>query len=206
MTKNGERSNWREIGAAWSHKDGEGFSLKLDFLPLNGAEIVIRKPKANEAGRCRRPGSGLTPRGRLRAAPSFQHKEISAMTIYEALFQTDGGYAIREFEADTPEQALALARQLGEADPSEPTFQPYDDAMPVNAIEVCGPDGIGFARWRDEEVSLQLAARDLLAALTRAVAALNTAPRFRVASLATDSYAIAAECDKAIATAKGGAL
>ncbi len=49
VTKNGERSNWREIGAAWSHKDGDGFSLKLDFLPLNGAEIVIRKPKANEA-------------------------------------------------------------------------------------------------------------------------------------------------------------
>ena len=48
VTKNGERSNWREIGAAWSHKDGEGFSLKLDFLPLSGAEIVIRKPKANE--------------------------------------------------------------------------------------------------------------------------------------------------------------
>ena len=49
VTKNGERSNWREIGAAWSHKDGEGFSLKLDFLPLNGAEILIRKPKPNEA-------------------------------------------------------------------------------------------------------------------------------------------------------------
>ena len=49
VTKNGERSNWREIGAAWAHKDAEGFSLKLDFLPLNGAEIVIRKPKANEA-------------------------------------------------------------------------------------------------------------------------------------------------------------
>jgi hypothetical protein len=40
---------WREIGAAWAHKDGEGFNLKLDFLPLNGAEIVIRKPKAEEA-------------------------------------------------------------------------------------------------------------------------------------------------------------
>ncbi len=49
VTKNGERSIWREIGAAWSHKDGDGFNLKLDFLPLNGAEIVIRKPKAGEA-------------------------------------------------------------------------------------------------------------------------------------------------------------
>ena len=48
VTKNGERSNWREIGAAWAHKDGEGFNLKLDFLPLNGAEIVIRKPKASD--------------------------------------------------------------------------------------------------------------------------------------------------------------
>jgi hypothetical protein len=33
----------------WSHGDGEGFNLKLDYLPLNGAEIVIRKPKADEA-------------------------------------------------------------------------------------------------------------------------------------------------------------
>jgi hypothetical protein len=127
------------------------------------------------------------------------------MTTYEALFHTDGGYAIRELEADTPEQALAIARQLCEADPSELTFQPYDGTMPVNAIEVCGPDGVGFAQWRDEEVWLQLAARDLLSALKRAVTALNTAPRFRVTGLDTDSYAIAAECDKAIAAAKGGA-
>ena len=46
VTKSGDRSNWREIGAAWPHRDGEGFNLKLDALPLNGAEIVIRKPKA----------------------------------------------------------------------------------------------------------------------------------------------------------------
>ncbi len=39
----------REIGAAWAHSDGEGFALALDYLPLNGAEIVIRKPKAEEA-------------------------------------------------------------------------------------------------------------------------------------------------------------
>jgi hypothetical protein len=35
----------------WPHGDGEGFNMKLDYLPLNGAEIVIRKPKpgADEA-------------------------------------------------------------------------------------------------------------------------------------------------------------
>jgi hypothetical protein len=49
VTKNGERTFWREIGAAWTHGDGDGFNLKLDYLPLNGAEIVIRKPKADEA-------------------------------------------------------------------------------------------------------------------------------------------------------------
>jgi hypothetical protein len=49
VTKNGERNFWQPIGAAWPHGDGEGFNLKLDFLPLNGAEIVIRKPKAEEA-------------------------------------------------------------------------------------------------------------------------------------------------------------
>jgi len=49
VTKRGDKSYWREIGAAWAHGDGEGFSLKLDYLPLNGAEIVIRKPKAEGA-------------------------------------------------------------------------------------------------------------------------------------------------------------
>ena len=46
VTGNGKNSYWREIGAAWSHADGEGFNLKLDLLPLNGAEIVVRRPRA----------------------------------------------------------------------------------------------------------------------------------------------------------------
>lgn len=50
VTKTGEKSHWTEIGAIWPHSDLEGFNVKLDMLPLNGAEIVIRKPKANEGG------------------------------------------------------------------------------------------------------------------------------------------------------------
>jgi hypothetical protein len=46
VTKNGKRSFWKPIGAAWVHGDGEGFNLKLDYLPLNDAEIVVRKPSA----------------------------------------------------------------------------------------------------------------------------------------------------------------
>jgi hypothetical protein len=49
VTKNGKKSYWRAIGAAWPHSDGEGFNLKLDYLPLNGAEIKIRRPKADDA-------------------------------------------------------------------------------------------------------------------------------------------------------------
>lgn len=45
------------------------------------------------------------------------------------------------------------------------------------------------------------AAPELYAALQEAVRALNTAKRFRVGD--TDSYAIAALCDKAIAKAEG---
>jgi hypothetical protein len=41
-----DKSHWTEIGAAWSHQDGKGFNVKLDFLPLAGAEIVIREPRA----------------------------------------------------------------------------------------------------------------------------------------------------------------
>ena len=48
VTKRGEKSYWNEIGAVWAHKDGKGFSLALDYLPLNDAEIVIREPSADE--------------------------------------------------------------------------------------------------------------------------------------------------------------
>ena len=42
-------SNWDEIGAAWAHGDGNGFSLRLQYLPLNGGEIVVRVPKEKAA-------------------------------------------------------------------------------------------------------------------------------------------------------------
>ena len=45
VTKNGDKSYWTEIGAAWAHQDGKGFGVKLDYLALNGAEIVIREPR-----------------------------------------------------------------------------------------------------------------------------------------------------------------
>ena len=42
VSKSGEKKFWQPIGALWAHPDGQGFNQKLDYLPLNDAEIVIR--------------------------------------------------------------------------------------------------------------------------------------------------------------------
>lgn len=38
----GKKKFYQDIGAAWAHKDGKGFNLKLSYLPLNRAEIILR--------------------------------------------------------------------------------------------------------------------------------------------------------------------
>jgi hypothetical protein len=49
VTKGAKKNFWQEIGAAWPHSDGKGFSLRLDFLPINGAEISLREPRTEVA-------------------------------------------------------------------------------------------------------------------------------------------------------------
>jgi hypothetical protein len=46
---NTDKGFWQEIGAAWEHRDGDGFNVKLLLLPLVGQDIVIRKVKADTA-------------------------------------------------------------------------------------------------------------------------------------------------------------
>ena len=41
-------SQWTKIGAAWPHGDGNGMTIYLQALPVNG-EVVLRIPK-NENG------------------------------------------------------------------------------------------------------------------------------------------------------------
>jgi hypothetical protein len=40
-----DKSYWTEIGAAWPNQDGKGFNIKLNLLPLDGSEIVMREPR-----------------------------------------------------------------------------------------------------------------------------------------------------------------
>jgi hypothetical protein len=33
----GDKGFWTRVGAAWQHKDGKGFNIQLDFVPLDGS-------------------------------------------------------------------------------------------------------------------------------------------------------------------------
>ncbi len=44
---NGGEGFWVRIGAAFPNRDGKGFNVVLDALPLDG-RLVIREPKAGE--------------------------------------------------------------------------------------------------------------------------------------------------------------
>ena len=47
--KNGEtKSDWTRIGIAWAHRDGEGFDIILEALPVNG-RVALRKSKPKAA-------------------------------------------------------------------------------------------------------------------------------------------------------------
>ena len=42
---------WTKIGAAWPHKDGKGFNLELELLPIGTGKLTVRevseKPEAS---------------------------------------------------------------------------------------------------------------------------------------------------------------
>jgi hypothetical protein len=44
-----EKSRWLDIGSVWTHRDGKGFDVNLEALPLDG-RIVIRldEPKTEK--------------------------------------------------------------------------------------------------------------------------------------------------------------
>jgi hypothetical protein len=39
--REGGKGFWTRIGAAWAHNDGQGFSIQLDSVPLDG-KITLR--------------------------------------------------------------------------------------------------------------------------------------------------------------------
>ncbi len=46
VQREGDDTTWTKLGAAWSHQDGKGSTIKLDVLPINfDGNIVLREPK-----------------------------------------------------------------------------------------------------------------------------------------------------------------
>jgi hypothetical protein len=43
----GKKSKWREIGVVFGHKDGKGYDILIDVVPLSG-KITLRAPEAKE--------------------------------------------------------------------------------------------------------------------------------------------------------------
>lgn len=42
VTGEGKSAFWTAIGAAWPNRDGEGFSITLDMVPLQGRTVMRR--------------------------------------------------------------------------------------------------------------------------------------------------------------------
>jgi len=42
VTKSGEKKFWQPVGALWAHADSKGFNLRIDYLPLSEADLVVR--------------------------------------------------------------------------------------------------------------------------------------------------------------------
>jgi hypothetical protein len=48
LDRDGKKDDiWNHIGAAWQHKDGNGFNIVLNSLPLDG-RLTMRKPKPKD--------------------------------------------------------------------------------------------------------------------------------------------------------------
>jgi len=40
------KSSWTEIGVAWPHKDGNGFTFRMTAIPAPGGDFMLRRDTA----------------------------------------------------------------------------------------------------------------------------------------------------------------
>ncbi len=162
----------------------------------------------------------LLDNGRRQATVRGTAQEIDFWPVVK-LFYPAGGHTwlLTELDADDPDIAWGLC-DLGMG------FPEFGTVRLCELASIHGLGGLGIERdrrWTTKgPISAYIDAAttagrlvdlpgtdaspapDLLTALQRALAALNTAPRFEVPTLGTDSYAIAAEAERAIAAARSG--
>jgi hypothetical protein len=93
------------------------------------------------------------------------HGDSPTTKIYKAEFFTAADYAFRNFEADTPEQALQLARQFYDDNLIELDFRSYEDNAGIDQIQIWDSGRGTLATWESDDFRLRQAAPELLAGL-----------------------------------------
>lgn len=84
------------------------------------------------------------------------------MKTYRAEFFTAADYAVRDFDANTPEEALQQARRFYDEDTGELDFRSYDDNAGLDQIQIWDKERGTLASWESEDYRLRKAAPELL--------------------------------------------
>jgi hypothetical protein len=118
------------------------------------------------------------------------------MNTYDVYFRSDLQWGTREFDADTPEQALELVRRFIAETLIGLDLEFYEACgSPINEIEVFDDEDNSVAAWYDEYLRLRLAATDLLSAAEKVL------DRWQNGDIGEVIHELAV----AVAQAKGGA-
>jgi hypothetical protein len=113
------------------------------------------------------PGTGFTEEAAAALAPPPDPVTKPPTRKYRAEFFTAADYAVRDFEAATPDEALQLARDFYDEDMGELDFRSYEDNAGLEYIQIWGGERGTLAKWETDDYRLRQAAPALLAALQR---------------------------------------
>jgi hypothetical protein len=137
----------------WADRNGVTFDDQLSCARMHyEAETAADDPEpgaAAEAAPDNRPPDPV---------PSDQ-TPTPALTSYRAEFFTAADYAFRTFEAETPAQALLLARQFYDED-GDLDFRSYDDSAALDQIQIWDSKRGTLARWESDDYRLRKAASE----------------------------------------------
>ena len=137
-----------------------------------------------------KPGNGSTEGAAAAPAPPPDPDPMPTCK-YRAEFFTAADYAVRDFEAATPEEALRLARDFYGEDPGELDFRSYDDNAAIDHIQIWGGERGTLAAWESDDCRLRKAAPALLEACKAFVAAFKDSADLADCALAKARQAIA---------------
>jgi hypothetical protein len=152
----GDLMHWADRNAVVF--ENELSRARMHYEAETAVEDPVPGPAAETAPDDRPPDNDPVPSGPAAAA---------AIKTYRAEFFTAADYASRDFEADTPEQALQLARRFYDEDIGELDFRSNDDNAGLDLIQIWDSKRGTLASWESDEYRLRNEAPELLAALNR---------------------------------------